>query len=69
MRNIKVNILELCEIRMFGNGLVHSDYYVIVCSGANKHEMGVGKLLGRERSKTVKESSSASEIKRQRNRY
>ena len=54
MERLKLNVLGLCEVRWKGAGSFTTDNYTIFYSGGDQHERGVGILIDKETSKSVK---------------
>jgi len=54
MERMNLNILGLSEVRWKGAGCITSDNYIILYSGGDQHQKGVGMILDQETSKTTK---------------
>lgn len=53
MERMKVNALGLSEVRWLGAGSFTTDNFLLLYSGGDKHERGVGMLLDKETSKSL----------------
>ena len=54
MDRMKLDIMGLCDVRWKGAGLITSGDFTMVYSGGEKHERGVGVLLNKQCSKSLK---------------
>jgi len=54
MQRLQLNVLGLCEVRWTGAGSFRTDNFTLFYSGGDQHERGVGILLDKETSKSVK---------------
>lgn len=54
MERLHINILGLCETRWTGAGQFTSDNYLVIYSGGEKHEKGVGVILDQKTTGTLK---------------
>jgi hypothetical protein len=53
MERLKINALGLSEVRWLGAGSFTTDNFLLLYSGGNQHEKGVGMLLDKETSKSL----------------
>jgi exonuclease III len=53
MERMKINALGLSEVRWLGAGSFTTDNFLLLYSGGDKHERGVGMLLDKETSKSL----------------
>ncbi|XP_042871504.1 craniofacial development protein 2-like [Penaeus japonicus] len=53
-KRLGIGMLGMCEMRWIGAGKVQSDDYTIIYSGGQNHEKGVGMVLDKEHSKSLK---------------
>ena len=54
MERLKLNVLGLSEVRWIGARSFTTDNFTIIYSGGDQHEKGVGILLDKETSKSIK---------------
>ena len=54
MERLKMNILGMCGVRWTGAGKITPDQYMIIYSGGENYEKGVGIILDEEHAKTLK---------------
>ena len=54
MEKLKLNVLGLSEVRWIGAGSFTTDNFITIYSGGDQHEKGVGILLDKETSKSIK---------------
>ena len=54
MERLNVNILGISEMRWKGAGRIPTDKHDLIYSGGSIHERGVGLILDKETSKSIK---------------
>ena len=55
MERLKLNVLGLSEVRWIGAGSFTTDNFIMIYSGGDQHEKGVGILLDKETSTSIKD--------------